>query len=59
MTRWEYMLLDIGVARFWLGPQLDGDAVTERLNELGKRSIELCAFRTHSSENSFQLSEPR
>ena len=40
MTRWEYMLLDIGVARFWLGPQLDGDAVTERLNELGAEGWE-------------------
>ena len=34
-TQWEYMILDVGVAGFWLGPNLDGDALTTKLNELG------------------------
>ena len=33
--RWEYMILDVGVSGFWVGPNLDGDALTTRLNELG------------------------
>ena len=33
--RWEYMILDVGVAGFWLGPNLDGNALTAKLNELG------------------------
>jgi Domain of unknown function (DUF4177) len=32
---WEYMILDVGVSGFWLGPDLDGDALTAKLNELG------------------------
>ena len=35
MTRWEYTVLDVGVAGFFLGPDLDGDALTTKLNELG------------------------
>jgi hypothetical protein len=35
MTRWEYMVLDVGVSGFFLGPDLDGDALTAKLNELG------------------------
>ena len=31
--RWEYMILDVGVTGFWVGPNLDGDALTARLNE--------------------------
>jgi hypothetical protein len=34
-TQWEYMVLDVGVSGFWLGPDLDGDALTSKLNELG------------------------
>lgn len=34
-TQWEYMVLDVGVSGFWLGPDLDGDALTAKLNELG------------------------
>lgn len=33
--RWEYMVLDVGVSGFWVGPDLDGDALTAKLNELG------------------------
>jgi hypothetical protein len=29
------MILDVGVSGFWLGPDLDGDALTAKLNELG------------------------
>jgi hypothetical protein len=29
------MVLDVGVAGFWMGPDLDGDALTAKLNELG------------------------
>ena len=29
------MVLDVSVAGFWLGPDLDGNALTEKLNELG------------------------
>lgn len=39
-TRWEYMTLDVGVSGFWLGPTLDGDALTAKLNELGRRGWE-------------------
>lgn len=38
--RWEYMVLDVGVSGFWLGPQLDGDALTAKLNELGREGWE-------------------
>ena len=38
--RWEYMILDVGVAGFWLGPNLDGDALTTKLNELGAEGWE-------------------
>jgi Domain of unknown function (DUF4177) len=34
--RREYMILDVGVAGFWLGPNLDGNALTAKLNELGE-----------------------
>jgi hypothetical protein len=40
MTRWEYMILDVGVSGFWLGPDLDGDALTAKLNELGSEGWE-------------------
>lgn len=33
-TLWEYMVLDVGVSG-WLGPTVDGDALTSKLNELG------------------------
>lgn len=33
--RWDYMVLDVGVSGFFLGPTLDGDALTTKLNELG------------------------
>jgi Domain of unknown function (DUF4177) len=38
--RWEYMILDVGVAGFWLGPNLDGNALTAKLNELGEEGWE-------------------
>ena len=38
--QWEYMILDVGVSGFWLGPNLDGNALTTRLNELGAEGWE-------------------
>ena len=38
--RWEYMILDVGVAGFWLGPNLDGNALTTKLNQLGAEGWE-------------------
>jgi uncharacterized protein DUF4177 len=43
-TRWEYMVLDVGVAGFWIGPDLDGDALTAKLNELGSEGWEAVAM---------------
>lgn len=40
MTRWEYTVLDVGVAGFFLGPDLDGDALTAKLNDLGAQGWE-------------------
>jgi hypothetical protein len=34
------MVLDVSVAGFWLGPDLDGNALTEKLNELGNAGWE-------------------
>ena len=34
------MVLDVGVAGFWLGPNLDGDALTAKLSELGEQGWE-------------------
>jgi len=34
------MILDVGVAGFFLGPSLDGDALTAKLNELGAEGWE-------------------
>ena len=39
-SQWEYMILDVGVAGFFLGPSLDGDALTAKLNELGAEGWE-------------------
>ena len=39
-SRWEYTILDVGVSSFWLGPDLDGDALTAKLNELGDQGWE-------------------
>jgi hypothetical protein len=39
-TQWEYIVLDVGVAGFWLGPDLDGNALTAKLNELGAEGWE-------------------
>jgi hypothetical protein len=44
MTRWEYMVLDVGVSGFFLGPDLDGDALTSKLNELGAIGWEAVAL---------------
>ena len=41
LRRWEYMVLDVNVARFFIGPQLDGDALATRLNELGAEGWEM------------------
>jgi hypothetical protein len=41
MTRWEYMVLDVGVAGFFRGPELDGDALTSALNEYGRQGWEV------------------
>lgn len=38
--RWEYMVLDVGVSGFFVGPDLDGDALTAKLNELGLQGWE-------------------
>jgi hypothetical protein len=40
MPRWEYMTLMMNAGGF-LGGTLDGDALTERLNELGAQGWEL------------------
>ncbi|MGH7616636.1 MAG: DUF4177 domain-containing protein [Gemmatimonadaceae bacterium] len=40
MIRREYLVLDVGVSGFWLGPDLDGDALTAKLNELGSAGWE-------------------
>jgi uncharacterized protein DUF4177 len=42
MTRWEYMVVDAGVTNV-LSPNLDGDALTARLNELGAEGWEVVA----------------
>jgi hypothetical protein len=39
-TRWEYMVMDVGVAGFFFGPDLDGDALNAKLNELGDEGWE-------------------
>ena len=39
-ARWEYMILDVGVSGFWLDPNLDGNALTAKLNELGAEGWE-------------------
>ena len=43
-TRWEYMTLDIAVSGVVFGPRLDGDALTQKLNELGAEGWELVSF---------------
>jgi hypothetical protein len=40
MMRWEYMVLDVGVSGFFLRPDLDGDALTAKLDELGDQGWE-------------------
>lgn len=39
-AQWEYMILDVSVAGFWMGPDLDGEALTTKLNELGAEGWE-------------------
>ncbi|HEY4307657.1 MAG TPA: hypothetical protein VGM82_24495 [Gemmatimonadaceae bacterium] len=39
-AQWEYMILDVSVAGFWMGPDLDGEALTAKLNELGAEGWE-------------------
>lgn len=39
--QFEYMVLDVGVATFFVGPRLNGDLLTARLNELGAQGWEL------------------
>ena len=41
--RWEHMILDVNVGGFFVGPNLDGDALTARLNELGAEGWEVAA----------------
>ena len=38
--KWEHMVLDVGVSGFWRGPNLDGDALATKLNELGSEGWE-------------------
>ena len=38
-NRWEYMVLDSRVTNYF-HPELDGDALTRRLNELGEQGWE-------------------
>lgn len=38
--QWEYRILDVSVPGFWLGPELDGNALTVKLNELGAEGWE-------------------
>ena len=40
MTHWEYMILDVRVSGFFTGPNLDGDALTAKLNDLGAQGWE-------------------
>ena len=40
MTHWEYMTLDVRVSGFFTGPNLDGDALTAKLNALGAEGWE-------------------
>ena len=42
--RWEYMILDVGVSSFWRGTDVDGDALTAKLNELGADGWEAVGF---------------
>jgi len=42
-NRWEYMVLDSSVSN-WFQPKLDGDALTSRLNELGKQGWEVAGM---------------
>jgi len=46
--RWEYLVLDVGVTGFWIGPDLDGDAFTAKLNELGAQGWEAVGIASMS-----------
>ena len=46
VDRWEYMILDVTVATLFAGPVLKGDALTERLNQLGTEGWELVSTST-------------
>ena len=48
--RWEYMILDVGVSGFWLGPNLDGNALTAKLNELGAQGWEALGLTEMSTQ---------
>ena len=48
--RWEYMILDVSVAGFWLGPNLDGNALTAKLNELGSEGWEALGLTEMSTQ---------
>jgi hypothetical protein len=48
--RWEYMILDVGVSGFWLGPNLDGNALTAKLNELGAEGWEALGLTEMSTQ---------
>jgi len=50
-TRWEYMTLDVGVSGFWLGPDLDGERLTEKLNELGQAGWEALGITAMETGN--------
>jgi hypothetical protein len=40
-SKWEYMTLMLSATSFWGGGRLDGQALTNRLNELGVEGWEL------------------
>jgi hypothetical protein len=49
-VRWEYMILDVGVSGFWLGPNLDGNALTAKLNDLGADGWEALGLTEMSTQ---------
>jgi hypothetical protein len=49
--RWEYMTLTMAAGGFFLGGAIDGQELTDRLNELGAEGWELVSiFDTNMSD---------
>jgi len=46
--KWEYTTIMLSASGFWLGGKLDGQAFTDKLNELGQQGWDLVsAFDTN------------